>query len=104
GFIPDAFVNFLALLGWSPKETDQEIFSRAELVERFSLEGIHKANAVFNFSEHDARNWTDQKALWMNWEYIKTIPMENLFPLVKAELQKSGLWRDEYEGERRAWF
>jgi len=104
GFIPDAFVNFLALLGWSPKETDQEIFSRAELVERFSLEGIHKANAIFNFNEHDARNWTDQKALWMNWEYIKTIPMENLFPLVKAELQKSGLWRDEYGGERRAWF
>jgi glutamyl-tRNA synthetase len=40
----------------------------------------------------------------MNQEYIKTILLEKLFPLVKAELQRSGLWRDEYEGERRAWF
>ena len=105
GFIPDAFVNFLALLGWSPAGTeeagDREIFSREELIKLFSLEGIHKSNAVFNFTEGDARNWTDQKALWMNWEYIKTIPMEELFPMVKAELQKSGLWRDEYEGERK---
>jgi glutamyl-tRNA synthetase len=107
GFIPDAFVNFLALLGWSPatgEHADREIFSRDELVDLFSLEGIHKANAVFNFTEGDARNWTDQKALWMNWEYIKTLPMEKLFPFVKAELQRSGLWRDEYEGERRDWF
>jgi len=107
GFIPDAFVNFLALLGWSPASGEhaaREIFSRAELVSLFSLEGIHKANAVFNFTEGDARNWTDQKALWMNHEYTRTIPMEKLFPMVKAELQQSGLWRDEYEGERRAWF
>ncbi|MCI0524498.1 MAG: glutamate--tRNA ligase [Acidobacteria bacterium] len=108
GFIPDAFVNFLALLGWSPAGTeaagDREIFSREELIELFSLEGIHKSNAIFNFTEGDARNWTDQKALWMNWEYIKTIPMQKLFPLVKAELRRSGLWRDEYEGERKAWF
>src|SRR5215475_7330076 len=108
GFIPDAFVNFLALLGWSPAGTeaagDREIFSREELIKLFSLEGIHKSNAVFTFTEGDARNWTDQKALWMNWEYIKTIPMENLFPMVKSELQRSGLRRDEYEGERKAWF
>lgn len=107
GFIPDAFVNFLALLGWSPasgEHAERELFSREELVQLFSLEGIHKANAVFNFTEGDPRNWTDQKALWMNWEYIKTLPMARLFPMVKAELQRSGLWRDEYEGDRRAWF
>src|SRR5215813_5344496 len=108
GFIPDAFVNFLALLGWSPAGTeaagDREIFSREELIKLFSLEGIHKSNAVFNFTEGDARNWTDQKALWMNAEYIRTMPMEKLFPLVKDGLRKSGLWRDEYEGERKAWF
>ena len=107
GFIPDAFVNFLALLGWSPasgEHADREIFSRDELINLFSLEGIHKANAVFNFTEGDARNWTDQKALWMNAEYIRTMPMEKLFPLVKAELEKSGLWRDEYEVEQRDWF
>jgi glutamyl-tRNA synthetase len=107
GFIPDAFVNFLALLGWSPasgEHADREIFSREELINLFSLEGIHKANAVFNFTEGDARNWTDQKALWMNAEYIRTMPMEKLTPLVKAELEKNGLWRDENEGGRRDWF
>src|SRR5262249_11691708 len=108
GFIPDAFVNFLALLGWSPAGTeatgDREIFSREELIKLFSFEGINKSNAIFNFTQGDARNWTDQKALWMNWEYIKTIPMEKLFPMVKSELQKSGLWRDVYEGEGKPWF
>jgi len=108
GFIPDAFVNFLALLGWSPAgiegAEDQEIFTREQLIRLFTLEGIHKSNAVFNFTEGDARNWTDQKALWMNFEYIKTWPMEKLLPLIKPELQKAGLWRDEYEGEQRAWY
>ncbi len=108
GFIPDAFLNFLALLGWAPKEGEtaenQEIFSREQLIELFSLEGIHKSNAVFNFNEGDARNWTDQKALWMNAEYIKTWPPEKLLPLIKPELQKAGLWRDEYEGAQKAWY
>lgn len=108
GFLPDAFVNFLALLGWSPAgiegTQDQEIFSREQLIELFTLEGIHKANAVFNFTEGDARNWTDQKALWMNFEYLKTWPLEKLWSYVKAELQSAGLWRDEYEGEQRAWY
>jgi glutamyl-tRNA synthetase len=108
GFIPAAFVNFLALLGWSPAGIEgtegQEIFTRERLIELFALEGIHKSNAVFNFTEGDARNWTDQKALWMNAEYIRTWPLEKLLPYVKTELQKSGLWRDEFEGVRRAWY
>jgi glutamyl-tRNA synthetase len=108
GFIPDAFVNFLALLGWSPKEGEaaenQEFFTREELIQHFTLAGIHKANAVFNFTEGDARNWTDQKALWMNFEYIKTWPLAKLLPYVKAELQSAGLWRDEYAGARREWY
>ncbi|MBS1809064.1 MAG: glutamate--tRNA ligase [Acidobacteria bacterium] len=107
GFIPDAFLNFLALLGWSPdfnEYGDREIFSREELIQSFSLAGINKANAVFNFTQGDARNWTDQKALWMNAEYIKTIPLETLLPFVKAELQQSGLWRDAYESEQKVWF
>lgn len=108
GFLPDAFVNFLALLGWSPAgiegTQDQEIFSRDQLIELFTLEGIHKSNAVFNFTDGDARNWTDQKALWMNFEYLKTWPLEKLLPYVKAELQNAGLWRDEFEGEQRGWY
>ena len=48
GILPEAMVNFLALLGWSPGSGDQEVFSREELIERFSLEGISGGNAVFN--------------------------------------------------------
>src|SRR5918912_2529388 len=63
GFVPAAFRNFLALLGWSPPD-GKEVLSREELVEYFSLEGIGRANAIFNFQENDPRRWTDDKALW----------------------------------------
>lgn len=103
GFVPDALVNFLALLGWSPG-TDNEIMSRRELIEKFSLGGVNKSSAVFNFNENDARDWTDPKALWMNGEYIKAMPLAELTPLVASELRKAGLWRDEYAGEQSEWF
>jgi glutamyl-tRNA synthetase len=103
GFVPAAFRNFLALLGWSPPD-GQEILTREEMVERFSLEGIGRANAVFNFSENDPRHWTDDKALWMNAEYIRTTPLEDLLPMVKAELRSAKLWREEYDEDERAWF
>ena len=50
GFLPHAFVNFLSLLGWSPKN-DREKMSREELIELFSLEGINRSNATINFTE-----------------------------------------------------
>ena len=103
GFVPAAFRNFLALLGWSPPDS-QEIMTREEMIERFSLEGIGRANAVFNFHENDPRRWTDDKALWMNAEYIRTLPLEELLPMVKAELRANKLWRDEYEEGESAWF
>ncbi|HVF57651.1 MAG TPA: glutamate--tRNA ligase [Pyrinomonadaceae bacterium] len=105
GFVPAAFRNFLALLGWSPGE-EREILSLAEMVESFSFEGVHRSNAVFNFSESDPRQWTDQKAFWMNAEYIRTMTLEELSPLVRAELEASGLWKPEYAegGNARAWF
>ena len=104
GFIPAAFRNFLALLGWSPPEADKEVLSLEELIGQFSLSGIHRSPAVFNFSDADARQWTDQKALWMNAEYVRTLPLAALLPMVRAEMASAGLWRDEYEGERRDWF
>ncbi|HEX8847033.1 MAG TPA: glutamate--tRNA ligase [Pyrinomonadaceae bacterium] len=123
GFVPAAFRNFLALLGWSPDTTQYpaqivsdhnavelnpdpktEIFSLEELKSLFSLERIHKSNAVFNFSETDPRQWTDAKALWMNAEYIRTMPLDELTPMVKAELRANRLWREEYEEEERVWF
>jgi len=103
GFISDALVNFLALLGWSPG-TDQEIMSRLEMMEKFSLEAVNKSSAIFNFSENDPRDWTDPKALWMNAEYLRAMPIETLTPLASAQLKNFGLWRDEYEGEKREWF
>ena len=105
GFVPAAFRNFLALLGWSAGSGEEkEIYSLDELVEKFSLEHIHRSNAVFNFHENDPRHWTDDKALWMNAEYIRTMPLDELLPLVRAELRSSKLFRDEYEDDEREWF
>ncbi|PYS61742.1 MAG: glutamate--tRNA ligase [Acidobacteria bacterium] len=103
GFVPAAFRNFLALLGWSPPD-GQEIMTREEMIERFSLEGIGRANSVFNFHENDPRHWTDDKALWMNAEYIRTMPLEELLPMVKTELRSAKLWREEYDDDESAWF
>ena len=102
GFVPAAFRNFLALLGWAPPE-GKEVLSKEELVEYFSLEGINRANAIFNFQENDPRRWTDDKALWMNAEYIRTMPVAELLPMVKAELRASKLWREEYDEDDRDW-
>lgn len=102
GFVPAAFRNFLALLGWSPPE-GKEVLSKEELVEYFSLEGINRANAIFNFQEHDPRRWTDDKALWMNAEYIRTMPFDQLLPMLKTELRTNKLWREEYDDDDREW-
>ncbi len=73
GFLPQAFINFLCLLGWSPKN-DREKLSREETVELFTLEGINRANAVVNFTEEDP---FDAKALWLNAERLSApwLPM-----------------------------
>jgi len=102
GFVPAAFRNFLALLGWAPPE-GKEVLSKEELVEYFSLEGINRANAIFNFQENDPRRWTDDKALWMNAEYIRTMPLDELLPMLKTELRANKLWREEYDDEESAW-
>lgn len=101
GFVAAAFRNFLALLGWSASE-EKEIYSLAELIKKFTLEGIHRSNAVFNFHEGDPKRWTDDKAIWMNAEYIRTMPLSELLPLVKTELKANKLWREEYEPDGRA--
>jgi glutamyl-tRNA synthetase len=93
GFLPEAFINFLCLLGWSPKN-DREQMSRQELVDAFSLEGINRANAVVNFKEAanlpvviptEGRNLLsstedtfDPKALWLNAEHIRGLAIEEL--------------------------
>ncbi len=103
GFVPAAFRNFLALLGWAPAD-GKEILSVDELIQEFSLEHIHRSPAVFNFQENDPRHWTDEKALWMNAEYVRAMPVEDFLPMVKAELRANKLWREEYEEDDRDWF
>jgi glutamyl-tRNA synthetase len=110
GFLSEAFINFLCLLGWSPKN-DRENMSVQELVDTFSLEGINRSNAVVNFKESTVAGSTsssnvvipseardlgvaasedtfDPKALWLNAEHIRGAPVEDLsgrlLPLVLA--------------------
>ncbi len=74
GFLPHAFVNFVVLLGWSPKN-DREVMSRQELIDAFSLEGVNRSNATINFSDEDP---FDPKAVWLNAEHIRTMPVGEL--------------------------
>ena len=103
GFLAAAFRNFLALLGWSSGE-EKDIFTLAELTEKFSLAGIHRNNAIFNFDANNPKRWTDDKAIWMNAEYIRTMPLAELLPFVKTELKSTKLWREEYEDDDKEWF
>ena len=84
GFLPHAFVNFLCLLGWSPKD-DRQQMTRQEIVDVFSLEGINRANTEVKFTEEDP---FDPKAVWLNAEHIRALPVEDLadrlLPIVRA--------------------
>jgi glutamyl-tRNA synthetase len=84
GFLPQAFINLLALMGWNPG-TEQEIFTKEELIEAFSLERVHSAGAQFDF----------EKAKWFNQEWIKKATVETLLPLVSAKLQENSIAVEE---------
>jgi glutamyl-tRNA synthetase len=74
GFLPHPFMNFLCLLGWSPKD-NREQMTRQELIDAFSFEGINHSNAVVNFTEADP---FDPKATWLNAEYIRNLSFDEL--------------------------
>jgi len=80
GYLPEAMLNFLALLGWSADE-DRELYSREELIERFDLSGVQENPAIFD----------GQKLLWMNGVYIRRKPMGELTRLCLPYLQEAGL-------------
>jgi glutamyl-tRNA synthetase len=86
GFLPHAFVNFLCLLGWSPKN-DREKMSRDELVELFSLEGINRSNAIINFTEEDP---FDPKAVWLNAEHLHTLDLDEFAGRLMPYAQQAG--------------
>lgn len=72
GFLPEAMLNFLASLGWNDG-TEQEIFSRDELVKKFSLERVQRSGARFD----------EQRLIWMNGHYIRELPLDDLFEKIK---------------------
>jgi glutamyl-tRNA synthetase len=93
GYLPEAMVNFLALLGWSPG-TDQELFTRDELVATFALEGISGGNAVFSSDKLD----------WFNQQHIMRLDSSDLASRVQPLLVDAGLWRESFEVTERDWF
>ena len=88
GILPGALVNFLALLGWTPPQANEqkEIISLDEMVREFALEAVSKSNAVFD----------PEKLAWMNGEYLRRLPADQLLPLVEAELRSANLWRPDF--------
>jgi len=93
GYLPEAMVNFLALLGWSPGD-DRELFTRDELIASFALEGISGGNAVFN----------PEKLDWFNQQHIQRLPLDELARRVEPALREAGLWTAELAGPRHDWF
>jgi glutamyl-tRNA synthetase len=94
GFLPEAFRNFLALLGWSAGG-DEEFLRTKDLLQRFSLESVSRTNAVFDRA----------KLEWFNTQYLQKLPIEDLLPEVEAELKRSGLWKEQWaQGAGREWF
>ena len=81
GIVPEAFRNYLALLGWTPADSSKELLSDQELVSLFALDGISKSNAVFDRAKLD----------WFNSEYIRSYPAEKLLPLIEEEWKKAGI-------------
>jgi len=80
GFLPQAFVNFVVLLGWSPKD-NREVMSRQELVDAFTLEGVNHSNATVNFTDEVP---FDPKAVWLNAEHIRTMDDAELARQLRA--------------------
>lgn len=103
GFLPWALCNFLALLGWSSPD-GTEFFTREELIHVFDLSRINRSNSIFNYVPGNPKNWTDPKAIHFNSTYLRTMPLEELFPYVRQELMQHGLWSESYENSQRPWF
>jgi glutamyl-tRNA synthetase len=92
GYLQEAMVNFLALLGWSPGG-DREVLSRDELMSLFALEGISGGNAVFNIEKLD----------WFNQQHIARLPGPELLARIKPALDEAGLWRPPLDGDEAPW-
>lgn len=93
GYLPEALVNFLALLGWNPG-TEQEIFSRDELIEAFSIERVNRSAAIFNFEKLD----------WLNGQYLRSLSNDQLLERAAPFLREHGFLADDPEGNVKDWY
>jgi len=94
GYLPEAMVNFLTLLGWSPGAGDQELFARDELVALFDLGGISGSDAVFNPDKLD----------WFNQQHQFRLAPDELGRRLRPFFEAAGIWDEAYLGEKHAWF
>ena len=92
GYLPEAMVNFLALLGWSPGG-DREVLTRDELTQLFALEGISGGNAVFNAEKLD----------WFNQQHIGRLSGDELLRRIEGRLRDTQLWRGSLVAAEAAW-
>lgn len=92
GYLPDAVVNYLALLGWSPRN-DQEIFSRDELIREFSMDRVSSNDAVFDI----------EKLNWINFHYMKKLSPQELLALTLPFIVKAGYVSEPVSDEQRQW-
>lgn len=91
GFLPEAMANYMTLLGWTPPDSTQEIFSLSEAAEQFSLERVNKAGAKFDWDKLD----------WINSQYLHKMPAEELVDLLVPYWQEAGY---EFDASRdRPW-
>lgn len=93
GYLPEAMFNFLVLLGWSSGEENRELMSVEEIIERFTLEGIHRTPAIFDYD----------KLRWMNSEYIRRCDLDRLLELSLPYLRDAGLLDHAPSDEVRAY-
>ena len=96
GFLSQAFVNFICLLGWSPKD-DREQMTRQELIDAFSFEGVNRANTVVNFNDDDP---FDPKAVWLNAQHIYATPVDELCRMLLPFLRSAGFEVNGHKVER----
>ncbi|MGA8943401.1 MAG: glutamate--tRNA ligase [Thermoactinomyces sp.] len=92
GYLPEAIINFIALLGWAP-EGEEEMFSKQELIDVFTLDRVSKAPAVFD----------PGKLKWMNGQYIKKAPLERIVELAIPYLEKAGRIQTPLDEQQKEW-
>jgi glutamyl-tRNA synthetase len=91
GFLPQAFINFLCLLGWNPKD-DRTLMSLEEITQAFTLENVNRSSAAVNFKEpaQTTEEMFDDKAVWLNSQYIHAMEPEKLAELLLPIVKKAG--------------